>query len=479
MAGAAVSGSAPRLELDDIQGLAARGYGNLRAAAFLLIGLDDAEAASRWLGWLAGSITRASERPAERSVNLAFTAPGLTKLGLAPRTEDGFAAEFVEGMVTPHRRRFLGDVDTSAPEGWAWGGPATPAVDAVLLLYATGAPELESLRDLHVHRLDADRLRLIAALDTRELDAYEHFGFHDGISQPIIEGLSKTGPWADSIRAGEFILGYPNEYGLYTPRPVVPGSTDPEGLLPAHPERKDCRDLGRNGSYLVFRQLRQYVHRFWRYVDAATSPGDGPDDPVARARLAAKMVGRWPSGAPLALAPDADDERLADENDFGYHAPDPSGGRCPIGSHVRRANPRDSLEPEPGSRKSIAVGKRHRILRRGRGYGPRVDLATALAGEEDLGEERGLHFICLNANIARQFEFIQHTWINDPRFDGLYEDPDPLVGAPTQGDRAFTIQGTPLRTRLRGLPEFTSVRGGGYFFLPGIRAIRFMASIRS
>src|SRR5205823_4218484 len=135
MAAAAVSGPAPHLELEDIQGLAARGYGNLRAAGFLLIGFDDPSAAGRWLGDLAGSITRASERPAERSLNVAFTAPGLTRLGLAPRTEDGFAAEFVEGMVTPHRRRLLGDVEASAPEGWGWGGPATPPVDAVLLLY--------------------------------------------------------------------------------------------------------------------------------------------------------------------------------------------------------------------------------------------------------------------------------------------------------------------------------------------------------
>jgi Dyp-type peroxidase family len=479
MAPSAVSGSTPPLELDDIQGLVARGYGNLRAASFLLISIEDAGGASRWLEWLVESITSGSARPKDHSLNVAFTAPGLAKLGLDASVENGFSSEFAEGITTPHRRRLLGDVDSNAPEAWAWGGPGTPAVDVLLLLYATDAPELDTLRALHVARLTAEGMSDLATLATRELDPFEHFGFHDGISQPIIEGLSKTGPWADTLRAGEFILGYPNEYGLYTTRPFVSSSMDPKGLLPAHSTQSGSHDLGRNGSYLVLRQLRQYVHRFWRYVDSATKRMSGANDPAAHTRLAAKMVGRWPSGAPLVLAPEADDERLSDANDFGYHETDPHGFRCPIGSHVRRANPRDSLEPEPGSRRSIGIGKRHRILRRGRVYGPRIDIQTALASDEDLGEERGLHFMCLNTNIARQFEFVQHTWINDPKFNGLYVDPDPLGGATLRTEPAFTVQGTPLRTRLRGVPEFTSMRGGGYFFLPGIRAIRYLANIGS
>jgi Dyp-type peroxidase family len=471
MASPAVTVAAPRLDLDDIQGLAARGYGNLRTAAFLLIAVEDATRARGWLEWLveSGSITPAAERPERRSVNVALTAPGLAALGLQARVEEGFSQEFVGGMVTPHRRRLLGDVEANAPEGWRWGGPGTPAVHVLLLLYAADVPELEDLRARHLGRLGPG-LRVVAELGTRELDAFEHFGFHDGISQPIIEGLSKSGPWADTVRAGEFILGYPNEYGLLTPRPFVPASRDPAGFLPGRAEDAGAHDLGANGSYLVLRQLRQYVRRFWQYVDAAARDEDG----AARVRLAARMVGRWPSGASLALSPEHDDTRLADDNDFGYHRPDPYGSACPIGSHVRRANPRDSLEPEPGSPTSVRVGKRHRILRRGRGYGPRIDPEEALSSNDD-DEERGLHFICLNANIARQFEFIQHTWVNDPRFDGLYQDPDPLVGAATGAERAFTIQARPLRTRLHGVPEFTSVRGGGYFFLPGLRAIRYLA----
>jgi deferrochelatase/peroxidase EfeB len=145
---------------------------------------------------------------------------------------------------------------------------------------------------------------------------------------------------------------------------------------------------------------------------------------------------------------------------------------------VRRSNPRDSLDPSPGSAESVAVGKRHRLLRRGRKYGSPLAQAEALAaasGPEQ--DERGLHFICLNANIARQFEFVQHTWINNPRFAGLYDEPDPLVAAAGARGRTFTMPADPVRRRVTGLPSFVSVRGGAYFFLPGLRALRYLAGL--
>jgi Dyp-type peroxidase family len=330
---------------------------------------------------------------------------------------------------------------------------------------------------------------VVGALPTRGLDAHEHFGFHDGISQPIVEGLSRKGPWADTIRAGEFVLGYPNEYGLYTEGPVVDAAADRDGILPKAGANGGgaMRDLGRNGTYLVLRQLAQHVHRFWQFADREAKnqdeshidPSSGTNDPPARVRVAAKMVGRWPEGAPLVMSPERDDRHLSGANDFAYHASDPFGDRCPIGSHVRRANPRDSLDPDPGSRASVAINKRHRILRRGRSYGPRITVEEAIGGGEEPDDPRGLHFLCLNANIARQFEFIQHTWVNDPKFSGLYDDPDPLVGARSGNRGDVTIQGRPVRTRLQGMPEFTSVRGGAYFFLPGIRALRYLATLRS
>jgi deferrochelatase/peroxidase EfeB len=199
-------------------------------------------------------------------------------------------------------------------------------------------------------------------------------------------------------------------------------------------------------------------------------------------------VGRWPSGAPLVTSPDRDEAGLANDNDFLYFASDPHGLKCPIGSHVRRSHPRDALDPEPGSERSIEVGKRHRILRRGRTYGPPVvDSLEALAGgvrptsDPLTTVERGLHFICVNTQIGRQFEFVQHTWVNNPKFDGLYEDDDPLVGSRGSAHGlpggTFTVQREPVRTRVTGMPRFVQVRGGGYFFLPGLRAIRFLASL--
>jgi Dyp-type peroxidase family len=201
------------------------------------------------------------------------------------------------------------------------------------------------------------------------------------------------------------------------------------------------------------------------------------DDPAAAERLAARIVGRWPSGAPLVLTPDQDQAALADANDFGYAAVDPYGYRCPIGAHIRRAHPRDALDPHPGSDASIALDKRHRLLRRGREYGPPLPPDETLAAPASTNDDRGLHFICVNANIARQFEFVHHTWLNNPKFAGLYDDADPLVGAHRPSGGTFTMQAPPVRTRVSGLPRFVQPRGGAYFFLPGLRALRYLARL--
>jgi deferrochelatase/peroxidase EfeB len=288
-------------------------------------------------------------------------------------------------------------------------------------------------------------------LDTVDLGDVEPFTFADGISQPVVEGMHGPGRPADTIKAGEFVLGYPNEYGLHTESPAT----------------SDGHDLGRNGTYLVFRQLAQDVDGFWAFLDASTRRPDGTSDRVAATRLAAKIVGRWPGGAPLVLSPDADDPALAKANDFEYHSVDPHGLRCPLGAHIRRANPRDSLPPKPGTDASLDVNKRHRILRRGR--------EQAGSPANGRANAKGLHFICLNANIARQFEFIQGTWLNNPKFNGFHDDPDPLVS--TRPDRTFRMPGAPVRTRVTGLPAFVRVEAGGYFFLPGIRALRYLAAL--
>jgi Dyp-type peroxidase family len=425
-----------KLELADVQGLFARGYGDLKSAAFLLLKVEDAAAARRWLGEAA--ITHAQDRRPEHAINIAFTSTGLQRLGLAADKLAAFSNEFVAGMTTPHRTRILGDVGENEPTRWDWGGPHAP-VDAVLLLYARDEASLTPLEQTPAG------FSLVRRLGTADLDGFEPFGFRDGISQPFVEGLGKTGPREQTVRAGEFLLGYENEYGQTASDPLL-----------------------RNGSYLVFRQLRQDVGGFWRFVDEATRRDDGSSDPAARLRLASKMVGRWPSGAPLALAPDADDPSLATANDFGYHDEDQRGVRCPVGSHIRRSNPRDSLDPNPGSDRSFEINRRHRIVRRGREYGPPLRLEHAL--REDDSAERGLHFICLNANIARQFEFVNHTWLNNPKFGELHDDADPFF-APG----CFTIPTDGVRERVTHVPQFVSVQGGAYFFLPGLAALRRLA----
>jgi Dyp-type peroxidase family len=463
-------------ELEDVQGLLASGYGHLPHAAYLLFTIDDAPAAARWLAQLADTVTTARGRQERRSFNAALSAAALVKLGLSEAAREGFPLEFTGGMADDaHRRRILGDVGVNAPELWAWGGPDSPPVDLVLLCFGETPAELERLA---AEQCDAARgVTLVLELRASS-DTFDHFGFRDGISQPSVEGL-RSGPPTQTIRAGEFLLGYRNEYDQFTDRPLLDPRQDPGDILPDDAAGSGRRDLGRNGSYLVFRQLSQDVPGFWRWVDSAAAASSGPSNrhsnPHARrVALASKIVGRWPGGAPVTLSPDRDDPWLATAADFGYFAEDADGTRCPIGAHVRRSHPRDSLAPSPGTNSSIALDKHHRLLRRGRKYGSMLSAEEALASSPGVGEERGLHFICLCASIERQYEFVQRTWVNSPKFDGLYDDADPLVSG---GTRAFTVQAESVRKRYLQLPPFVQTRGGGYFFLPGVRALRYLASV--
>jgi deferrochelatase/peroxidase EfeB len=468
MAAAAVTGT-ETLELDDMQGLLVRGYGSLRAACFLLYEVGDTAAARGWLGRIAPELSRASQaRPSDTAVNLAITAPGLMRLGVPASAAESFPFELRDGMITPHRQRILGDIDASAPSSWTFGGPSTPAVHVLVLAYARDEPRLATLVGRLAEEAASGGLVESRRLETLDIGDAEHFGFRDGISQPRLAGFGDASPPDSTVAPGEFVLGYRNEYGLYAARPLVDPSDDPAHELADDVEGSGRRDLGRNGSYLVLRQLEQDVAAFWQFADRAAS------DPADRVRIAAKLVGRWPSGAPLALAPDGDDPARALENDFRYQAEDAAGLRCPLGAHIRRTNPRDSLDPNPGSDASVAVGKRHRLLRRGRGYGSPLSIEDALrADPAPGGAPRGLHFMCLNANISRQFEFIHQTWVNSPKFGGLYDEPDPLLAR----EGSFSIPGSPVRRRLTGVPRFVTVRGGAYLLLPGLRAVRYLAGL--
>jgi Dyp-type peroxidase family len=448
---------AEQLELDDIQGLLARGYRTLPHAAFLLLRIEDVPAARATLRRWAQLVTPASRRPDAAAVHAALTGTGMAALSPGGVLPAGLAEAFSDGMTSPYRSRLLGDSGPDDPAGWAWGGPGTDRVDAALLVYARDTGTLADT----IAALPAAGLRHVGRLDTVELADREHFGFRDGLSQPTLDGLAGATAGEPTVRAGEFVLGYRNEYGLLAERPLLDPRLDPGRVLPPDANGSGAADLGRNGSYLVFRQLRQDVPAFRDHVAAATRKPDGSPDPGAAELLAARLVGRWPGGAPLVLSPDRDDPELADANDFGYHHADPRGLRCPIGAHVRRTNPRDALEPGPGTESSRAVNRRHRLLRRGRGY--------------DTGSEVGLHFLCLNADPTRQYEFVQHSWVDDPSFNGLVDAVDPLVGPRGPEGTTFVEAADPVRRRHRGLPRFVQVRGGAYFFLPGIRALRYLA----
>jgi len=466
-----------RLELDDIQGLVARGYGQLRAACYLMLQINDPPDARTWLRGLAERVTPGSERPEEVATHVAFTVDGLGTIGLAEDDLATFSREFWEGMATPNRAQFLGDVGDSAPEHWRWGGPAHP-VDVAVLLFARDAPRLET--EVAALRAEWTGVSEIVRLDTYLFDSpLEHFGFADGIAQPIIEGLSRTGPPENTLPPGEFILGYPNAYDKLPPRPLVHASEGAAVLpLTKNQEGVQGQDLGRNGTYLVFRELEQDVRGFWEFVSAASEALYDTDDHETRVRVAAKMVGRWPSGAPITLSPESDTLDHPARDTFGYRDGDMDGHGCPLGAHIRRTNPRDALE---GTREeSVTVSNRHRILRRGRPYGAPVsrslDIDEILEATAD-HKACGLHFIGINADIARQFEFIQHTWIINPKFDGLYSDPDPLMGNLDGRHGTFTLQAHPVRKRITGMKRFVEVRGGAYFFLPGLRALRFLSTL--
>jgi Dyp-type peroxidase family len=475
------------LQLEEIQGIVLFGYGRLRSASYLLLRIAEPVGAKAWLATL--DIRNAQFDPAltNRCINIAFTPAGLARLGLPAAHLAGFAPEFLQGMAgTAHRQRILGDVDESSPERWRWGGPNTPEAHIVLMLYGKDDAVLAALVAEQRATFPKSGIEEVTVLDTHWLaKGTEHFGFRDGVSSTDIEGFHTKARPENSVAPGEFLLGYVNAYGQYTQRPLLSPDEDPHGLLLAAPDAPGQRDLGGNGSYMVFRQLSQEVGEFWKFMDEHTRASNESAGAEAQVRLASKMVGRWPSGAPLVKTPNGDDPALCDDNDFLYHrADDQHGFKCPIGSHIRRANPRDALDPEPGSDRSIEVGKRHRVLRRGRPYGAPVaesmEIADILARRDQPGE-RGLHFICFNTHIGRQFEFIQHTWLNNPKFDGLCEDDDPMAGD-RGGSRekpggTFTVQAEPVRTRVTGMPRFSHVRGGGYFFMPGIRAVRFLGSL--
>ena len=275
-------------------------------------------------------------------------------------------------------------------------------------------------------------------------------GYKDWIDQPAIEGsgVEPLPGQGRPIKAGEFILGYPGEAGVPLPMP-----------------QPDI--LGRNGTYVGLRKYQSRVGAFNRFLH------EHGRTERERELLAAKLVGRWRSGAPLTLAPTLDDPALGADpqrnNDFNY-VDDPHGRQVPLGSHIRRMNPRDTNFTR------LTDVNVHRIIRRGTTYGAPYD--PNATSEQDDEVPRGVYFLFISAKAMATIEFLQQEWINDGNFMDLGDERDPIVGLQEDG-ATFTIPKQPVRRRIHGIQTFNVLRGGEYFFMPSLSALRWIGDLRS
>ena len=438
------------LELDDIQHILVTRTPAL-TGRYEFLTFRNPAGGRAWLQGIREKLKSAAEASASvaadaRWVTVAFTWNGLRALGVDAAALGTFPEEFRQGMVA--RAEMLGDTGPNHPDHWL-GGLASPDLHAIAILFSRD----DAARDRSI----AEHDRLVARCEVVErmsfLDlqaappfdhAHDHFGYRDRLSQPVIEGSGDV-PTPGSgapLKAGEFVLGYADESGFEP--------TQPQPLI-----------LSRNGSFMAYRRLEEHVGRFREFL---RQQGSTPEE---QELVAAKLMGRWRSGAPLVLAPTKDDPVLGADNqrnnDFNYKQMDPHGYAAPLGSHARRMNPRDT-----GNNMS-----RRRMIRRGATYGPALP-----EGAPDDGAERGIAAFVVCASLIRQFEFAQNVWVNDKNFHELANERDPIIGN-QDGTLEFKIPKRPVRRKITGLPAFTTVKGGAYFFLPGIKAVRYLAEFGS
>jgi deferrochelatase/peroxidase EfeB len=519
----------------EVQGFVVSGFARLPSAEALFLRFDWPEngpgmACSQGKGaWLKelGKIAAISDADGAdpRAAALAFTWTGLQKIGLPAPALATFAQPFREGMYQEDRLRRLGDrIDETWERTVVDGGPRWSAnipvrrsdnspdlsgerepderqvvtdltVHALLVLYEenpTAAREWADRVEAALAPFDvriAHKLLLDLRLDERGIGR-EHFGFADGLSQPVPYTEKSGDPdvpdqvvWADGtavarddwhgVPLGEILLGHTNGHHEKAPGPFVPDElvADQAGLV-TDGAPVGYRNLGLNGSYLVVRELHQRVAAFWQNLEdeAARIRAHDPDaGHVTADWLAERVIGRNVDGDLLCPGGVLARDQLGQPgNAFGFRVKDPDGVGCPLGSHVRRANPRDSLAKDFASGQTLLdAANNHRILRRGRKFG-----STLTARNIDDGEERGLLFMCLTTDIARQFEFVQQTWLLNENFHTLFDETDPLMGP----EGRFTIREQPLR-RVVQVKTFIQCAGGDYFFLPSVPALRYLAAL--
>jgi Dyp-type peroxidase family len=436
------------LEFDDIQHILLTRAPAL-TGRYEFLSFREAAAGRAWLSAIKEKVQsvaamRANVERDQRWVTVAFTWNGLRALGLDETALSSFPEEFKQGMAA--RAEALGDSGANAPEKWV-GGLASPDLHAIAILFARD--EAQRLRSVGEHDKLVTASKGVEVLSALDLNAnppfdhaHDHFGYRDRLSQPVIEGSGEepTPGSGAPLKAGEFILGYPDENGLAADRPQP-------------------HTLARNGSFMAYRRLREHVGRFRDFLRQNAQTRDEEE------LLAAKLMGRWRSGAPPVLSPDKDDPALGADlqrnNDFNYKEMDPHGYAVPLGSHARRMNPRDTA----------ANMNRRRMIRRGATYGPQLP-----DGAADDGADRGIAAFVICGSLIRQFEFAQNVWANDRNFHELGNERDPIIGN-QDGTLEFKMPKRPIRKKISGLPAFTTVRGGAYFFLPGLKALSYLASL--
>jgi Dyp-type peroxidase family len=452
-----------KIDVSDIQGFALKGY-NFPHARFLLLELLHCQDAQSFLLKLLPDITtgeRWDEKPLT-TLNIAFTQKGLIKLELPLATLLSFPLEFQQGMKA--RREILYDTGKNDPENWdaVW---RDERVHVWLAVYAQGLPALEDACARILQTMDHTHgAKLLQAQDACSIylnnqpTSYEHFGYRDGFGNPDFKGaerecvpgqgkLAKDGTW-EALATGEFLLGYADEAGEL---PVAP--------IP--------HLLARNGTFMVYRKMHQNVAAFRNYLEEKGKLYSG-----GKEKLASKFVGRWRDGTPVELSPEREDKSIvADDNrntNFTY-GNDLGGLRCPIGAHIRRANPRDAF----GFNGQLI--NRRRIMRRGLPYGQYVPDGQPVNDQD----ERGILFMALNASLFRQFEFVQQQWIEYGNDAHQGNDKDLLTGN-HDGKSRFVVQGTADAKNpafiCAQLPNFVELRGGDYFFMPSLTALQMIAS---
>jgi Dyp-type peroxidase family len=442
------SAGGPPLEISDIQATVLRPRPSPYRGEYIVLRIDDAAQGREMLRRIIPYVAPAEEwwvPSIPAWLGIAFSYQGLKALGLPQASLDSFPEEFRQGMAA--RAEILRDIGDNAPANWEYPFGTSDA-HVALAIYSRDDSSLESvLEQARQSQRDLPQIAVVYRMKFSELpDGRNPFGFKDGLHNPHVEGSGANPPpgYEPTVKAGEFIMGYYDELGET--------ATSPEPEV-----------LRRNGTFIALRKFHTRVASFRKFLR------EQAESPEEEELIAAKMVGRWRSGAPLVLAPEHDDPTLGADpnrnNDFGY-SDDMEGLKCPFSAHIRRLNPRDALK------KDLVAVNLHHVLRRATNYGPPLPEGAL----EDDGEQRGGVFLLIGAHIKRQFEFLQSQWITDGDFIGHGREQDPILGN-SQGDGTFTIPKRPIRRRLHGLPQFVVVRGGEYCFLPGLRALKWLAAL--